>query len=281
MQFTRQVVVFTGALIVLLTAAPAPTQAEPPDGLIAKLPKVSNPVAHAHIVSGNAYYRAMEFEKALDEYKAGLQLEDAAIFLYNMGQCYRFLHRWDDAAWVYRRFLDRADPEQALVERVEGFIREAEARSRTEPQPRSSREPSGPVARGSDARHAPGPATASDPAKRTTWIVHGEPWYLDGVGWALVGGGIVGVGVGGWFLADAADLSNRANATTIEPERAALHYRVTNRRTLAAIVGGAGAGLLIAGVVKLVIHPEDREEPVTTSWRMSVTGNGIAVSGRF
>jgi len=68
--------------IVLLIA----TGARAEDKALATLPKVRKPEAHAHIVAGNAHYRTGEFEAALAEYKQGLQEEDAAIFLYNIGE---------------------------------------------------------------------------------------------------------------------------------------------------------------------------------------------------
>lgn len=46
-----------------------------------------------------------EFDGAVKEYKAGALIESAAIFDYNLGQCYRQLGKYADAIWHYERCL--------------------------------------------------------------------------------------------------------------------------------------------------------------------------------
>jgi tetratricopeptide (TPR) repeat protein len=264
------------------------TTAHAEDALLAKLPKVKNAEAHAHIVSGNAYYRTKKFEQALSEYEKGVQLEDAAIFLYNIGQCHRALHHWDDAIWVYRRFLDRAKPEPALVERVEGFLKDAE-QNRAEDQKRAPlREPVDTASAGE--RRTPQPASAPQPSPSPVMpgpsssamrIVRGEPWYRDPLGWTETGVGVVGIGVGAWLLADVASLNDEANKTMNVEARSSLFARAHTRRTEGAVVGAVGVVAAVVGIVTLIRHPEDHEEPVRAAWHVDVTGNGLAVSGGF
>jgi len=264
------------------------TAAHAEDELLAKLPKVKHPEAHVHIVSGNAHYRTKEFEKALDEYKKGLQQEDAAIFLYNIGQCDRFLHRWDDAIWVFRRFLDRAKPEPALVERVEGFLKDAEQQQAADRARAPIREPSDAASSGeprspqaSSAPQAPPSPSVAVPVKPTTRFVPGEPWYRDPVGWTETGGGVIGIGVGAWLLASVANLDDEAHETMNTNVRTSLYDRASTRRTGAAIVGGVGVVAVVVGVATLIRHPEAHDEPVRGSWHIGITGSGVAVFGQF
>jgi len=281
-RITRVLVRTAAVLAVLLIATPVHAE----DVLLAKLPKVKGREAHAHIVSGNAYYRTKEFERALDEYKQGLQLEDAAIFLYNIGQCHRALRRWDDAIWVFRRFLDRAKPEPELVERVEGFIKDAEQSEAMDKKQAVLREPIDAASPGepkapqaSSAPHA-SPSMAA-PLKPATRVVHGEPWYRDPLGWIETGVGVVGIGVGAWLLADVASLNDEANKTTNQRQRAALFDRAHARRTEGEIVGAVGVAVVVVGIVTLIRHPEDHEEPVRGAWHVGVTRNGLAVFAVF
>lgn len=283
-RITQVLVSMCAALAVLLIA----TTAHAEDALLAKLPKVKNPEAHAHIVSGNAHYRTKEFEKALDEYKMGLQQEDAAIFLYNIGQCHRALHHWDDAIWVFRRFLDRAKPDPELVERVEGFIRDAEQNQAEDQKRAPPREPIDTASPGepkvpqaSSAPQASSSPSMAVPSKPATRIVPGEAWYRDPLGWTETGVGVVGIGAGAVLLADVASLNDEANKTTNQNARTSLFDRAHTRRTEAAVIGAVGVAAAVVGIVTLIRHPEDHEEPVRSAWHIGVTANGLAVFGGF
>jgi hypothetical protein len=271
---------------VLVGVAASPRLASAEDELLVKLPKVTEPTARAHLQAGNAHYRVREFEAALTEYKKGILIEDAAIFLYNIGMCNRRLEHWADAVWVYQRFLDRAKPEPALVARVEGFITDAQNHLDEEKRAQANRVPSEPP-RGASAVAAPASGnTASTSVQGThmerpsTRLVRGEPWYRDGVGWALTGAGLIAASVGGWLILDAGHLDEQANSNPIQPERVALHDRASTRRLEGALVGIGGLALLGTGIVKLIVHPEDHEEQIT-GWRLGITTHGVALVGSF
>ena len=253
------------------------------DSLLAKLPRVKGADARARLVSGNAHYRTKEFEAALADYKRGLQIEDAAIFLYNIGQCDRALRRWEDAIWVFRRFLDRAKPEPALVERVEGFLQDAAQQVENE-RHAPLREPvdtASPTTGSSGRAPATPPQVATASPPPTIRLIAGEPWYRDSFAWGVTGVGVVALGVSGWLLADAGSASDEANHTASEKTRQSLYDRRSTRRTQGAITGGAGLVMAGAGIVMLVVHPHDREERVGTAWHIGVSSNGVAVLGRF
>jgi tetratricopeptide (TPR) repeat protein len=86
------------------------------------LAKPTNAVARDHLTTGNRLYRVREFEKAIEEYKAGAVRQDAPVFYYNLGQCYRQLGRYEDAIWHYERFLERGKPTGEVEAAVRDFI---------------------------------------------------------------------------------------------------------------------------------------------------------------
>lgn len=86
------------------------------------LAKPTDATAREHLSTGNRYYRLREFEKAIEEYKAGAVKEDAPVFYYNLGQCYRQLGRYEEAIWHYERFLERGTPTGEVEVAVKKFI---------------------------------------------------------------------------------------------------------------------------------------------------------------
>ncbi len=243
--------------------------------------EIAKPVsaeARDRLAAGTRLYRVREFEKATEEYKAGAIKEDAPVFYYNLGQCYRQLGRYQDAIWHYQRFLDRANPLPAKYRQaVEGFIRDMKAeldkkamtKQPTEPAPDSRPPPNTPPV----TEPLPGIVTMEDRA---------EPWYVDGLGWGLTGTGVVASGVSLWLLLDAAGLADDANHESSQEKQAALRNRAGDRRLAGTIVGVVGAAALLTGIVKLAIAPKDRPRTVTaTDLSLGVTGTGFVVTGRF
>jgi len=233
------------------------------------LAKPNDPIAKEHLQQGNKLYRIHEFEKAIAEYKAGALKEDAPVFLYNLGQCYRQLGKYQEAIWQYERFLSRAQPVGDLRASVEDFIRQmkAELDKKAMTQPPTEPAPDGPK---------PQP---SAPTQAVTDRSEPEPWYVDTLGWSLAGVGALGLGVGGYFLIDAASIDEQANTEPSQEVRQQLRDKAGTRRVIGAFVGIAGLGLLAGGVIKLYVHTPSDEQAV--SWGIGVNGSGIQVFGRF
>jgi tetratricopeptide (TPR) repeat protein len=239
------------------------------------LAKPKDPAAREHLSQGNAHYRLRDFEKAIEEYKAGALQEDAPVFLYNLGQCYRQLGKYEDAIWHYERFLSRGQPTGDLKTSVEEFVREMKAeldkkamsQPPTEPAPESAKKP----------ESQPTPVVAPPPLVATE---HVEPWYADSVGWVLAGGGLLATATSGYLLLDAADLDEQANNEDRQDVRQQLRDKASSRRVIGAVVGIAGVGALATGIIKLAIHPSPHNE-TTASWGIGVTGNGVQVFGSF
>ena len=266
MSATTRLLALVACLGVMLVA-PRVADADDP------LAKPSNSEARDRLTAGNRLYRLREFEKAIEEYKAGALKEDVPVFLYNLGQCYRQLGRYDDAIWHYERFLDRGKPTGEIKDAVDGFIKqmksELEKKAMTQPpmEPAPESKEAAPIA----------------PAPPTTVMVidRAEPWYADGLGWGLAGAGVVGAGISVGLFVSASGLDSDANAETRQEVRTSLRERASDRRLVGTIVGIAGGGALVTGIIKLVIRPKDRERTVTGSLNLGISHEGFQVMGQF
>jgi tetratricopeptide (TPR) repeat protein len=229
--------------------------------------KPTNAEARAHLAAGNRHYRLREFDKAVEEYKAGALKEDVPVFYYNLGQCYRQLGRPEDAIWHYQRFLDRGQPTGQVKDAVDGFIKELKDDLMTKALKPKPPEPKPPV--------------PTPPPSTVTVVDRAEPWYRDGFAWGLTGTGVVASGVALGFVIDAHGLDKDANSETRQEASRDLHARASERRLVGGIIGIVGGAALITGVVKLIIHPTDRVRTVKTPLSFGVVPGGVLVMGRF
>lgn len=75
--------------------------------------------------SAEIHFRLQEFALALDEYKAAYQLSSRPGLLFNIGQCYKQLKRYEEALKSYQAFLAQF-PDSTLRLEVELLIAETE-----------------------------------------------------------------------------------------------------------------------------------------------------------
>jgi tetratricopeptide (TPR) repeat protein len=80
-------------------------------------------VAKAHFEAATRLYDIHEYAKALDEYKAAYLAKPDPAFLFNVGQCYRRLGKFDQALDFYREYLKKAPPDDPNRPNVEARIR--------------------------------------------------------------------------------------------------------------------------------------------------------------
>jgi len=135
-----------------------------------------------------------------------------------------------------------------------------------------SRKPSEPP-RGLDSAPLAPQSEQPRPVQRT------EAWYQDGFAWGLAATGFAGLAVGGGFLLSATNLNNDANASPSDGERVRLHDKASSRDLLGGVIGIGGAGLLVAGIVKLAIYPESPSR--IARWNIAASGNSVMVFGQF
>jgi hypothetical protein len=244
------------------------------------LAKPTMPEAREHLAVGNKLYNVRSFDEAITEYKAGALVEPAPVFDYNLGQCYRLTGKYQEAIWHYERFLARGKPQGRLLDSVNDFIaqmkseldKKAMTQRPTEPAPSPSSAASAPT--GLPSPLPPSPAARREQPDQSTNV-----WYRDGVGWGLTGAGVVGLGVAGGLLIDAASLNSDANAASTESEHARLKDKGHSRSVIGSTIGIVGGGLLVAGIIKLAVH-SDRSRP-NASWNITTSGNDVIVVGQF
>jgi tetratricopeptide (TPR) repeat protein len=250
------------------------------------LDKPTNVVAREHLAAGNRYYHLGEFEKAVEEYKAGSTREDAPVFSFNLGQCYRKLNRYDDAIRHYERFLDRGKPTGEVEASVRKFIAQMKAeREKAERERAAMQQP--PVA------PAP-PLPASSAAPGQTLSVsqppperpHGMPMQRKlavGLAVASIAAGGLGVVLGlraESYEADAyaicpmstCDRAEEANLLIDRGKASALHANVA--------FGVAGAALLGTAVLWFTGAPNERRSTVLVP-RVSRSFAGVAAIMEF
>lgn len=234
----------------------------------------TNPIAREHLTAGNRLYRVREFEKAIEEYKAGALRESATVFHYNLGQCYRQLGRYEDALWHYERFLERGKPTGEVEKVTRSFIDQM----RSELEKKAMTQP--PV------EPAPPPlATTASSGQPTilrneaSFVAERSPrWYEDTLGWGMAGSGAITAAVAGWMLLSGSALHDEANAEPNQRRQAELRDTADTRRLLGTVIGAGGAALMITGVVKLAIH--ERRQP-TLGVGLGVGSSGLTLVARF
>jgi tetratricopeptide (TPR) repeat protein len=85
--------------------------------------------------TAETYYNVGEWEQALKNYKEAYILSKEPVLLYNMGQCYRQMNKYDDAIRTYKNFLKEV-PDTAQRPIVEKFIKELEEKkAAAKPEP--------------------------------------------------------------------------------------------------------------------------------------------------
>jgi tetratricopeptide (TPR) repeat protein len=256
---------------VLLAAGRAEAQANP----LKRRP--ANDEAQRHLDQGNRFFRILDYEKAILEYKAGAAIEGHDIFYFNLAQAYRQTGRYEEAIRLYEQWLSRANPPADTRQGVEGLIEQMKA----ELAKKASKEPpTGPAADVATQQEA-APDEAPEPAplvRASAPEPAGAPWYSDPVGWTGVGAGAIGTTVGAVLLVNGLRLRDDAQDATQQAERHDLADRADKRVTLGMAVGAVGAAVLTAGVVKLVIH---ERRPSSKSISVSFAPTGVGIAGRF
>ena len=244
--------------------------------------KPTAPEAQQHLDRGNKRYNVRKFAEAVDEYIAGAVIESAPVFDFNLGQCYRQLHKYKEAIWHYERFLRRGRPEPERRLLVEDFItqmnaeiaRKAATRPRTEPALDAS----------SSARTRPSPVPAITEAASTSIARRADPgprWYSDRVGWGLVGTGVLGTGAAVLLRWKASSLRTEANASQSEDHRIELRRNANRSSLLGTLVSVGSAAMIVTGAIKLAVSPKPNSTSRTASWSVAISLGRLDVLGQF
>lgn len=264
-------------------ALPAVSFADP------ALARPTSQAARAHLTTGNRFFKASRWDDAIAEYRAGAALEAAPVFDYNLGQAHRMTGRFEASLAYYERFMATGKPTGELLAAVQAFCAEMRVhlanRALTMP-------PTGPAVVHQSATPPQAPATnvasvTASPPGSTTRRDDGEGVRIERrsespptrvIGWTATGLGVAAIGASGYMFLCAASFEGDANREPDTRRRNELHDGARTRRIAGTVTSISGAAMLTTGVVLLLTRDS---RPTAGTLRAGLTGNGVAVFGRF
>ncbi len=254
----------TSVLIAVLISSTA--FAEPPQP--GQIPQKARELAER----GRVYHDAGEYERAIDAYREAYVLAPSPGLLFNLAQAFRLHGDCDDAAWMYRRYLD-TNPPDARRALAEGHLATVEKCARgtlfvVTPPPH--------------AAAVPDPVGVAVPSDTPPSSVHSSA-RREHVGiWIAIGGGAA-LAVAGAFAIDAHAAANDVTAAYAHggawSDIAATDERGRRSATIATAFGIAGGIAVAAGAVvyalgrhtehaqHLALVPTPRGAEVHSSWQ--------------
>lgn len=184
--------------------------------------------ADAHLERGQAHFEAKDYAAAGREFSAAYDLDPRPEFLYARAQAERLNGNCADAVPLYRAYLD-TEPDQEAADFARTNLAQCAAAVPEDEPP----------ARPPDDREL---------------VDHRPPaWFKNRLGGALVGSGVVGLGLGlAWYRGARSDEAELARGLTSYQEHARLADRSQQRRDRANIATAAGSVLAVAGIVRYV-----------------------------
>jgi hypothetical protein len=225
--------------------------------------------AKAAFDAGVAAYTKGDYAGASEALGKSYGLEADIETLFAWAQTERKLEHCDKATELYNKLLQidmPAENKAVVLTKLDECKQILAAQPKPEPQV-----PPPPVT------HDPVPPPVEHPPSSD------EPraWWKNPVGGALVGVGVVGLGVGGVFLVQARSADHdKANAPTYGEFRT-LEARASSRGKLGmgALIGG---GVLVgAGIVWYATHRSSEHRTAVTGWLAPEGGGGVVALGRF
>lgn len=210
--------------------------------------------------SGSKHFELAEYPAAIADFKEAFRISDRPELLFNIAQAYRLAGDCVQARTFYKTYLRRV-PEAANAAKVQERITELDACANQPP----------PVV-------APPPVT--EPVAQPVVVTRGRTWKTK-AGFAAVGGGAIGLGLGVVFglrgsskadeLRDACAVEcSSQTAKSLDDAGAA-----ANRNAVIGFV--AGSALLATGVVLVILDRPPRE----TGPAISVGANGASAAWRW
>jgi hypothetical protein len=209
------------------------------------------PEARARYDRGLALYQAKDYAGAMKAFEEGFALEPRREFLFAGAQARRLAGDCRGAVPLYQRFLEMTPPPvQASATHI-ALARCAQQMAAEKPAPAPL-----PVA----------PAPAPPP----------PPWTRDRGGAALLGAGVVGLAVGGAFLAASFAALPDADART-HADYGAARATAETRHEIAVFAFAGGGALVAAGVARYAWVRHERRASAT----LTIIPGGLALEGSF
>jgi tetratricopeptide (TPR) repeat protein len=132
--------------------------------------------ARQHFDAGVRAFESHDYHACVQEFELALAIAGHPSVLKNLGRCHEELGEVNTAIGYYDRYLNEL-PDAADRAQIEGRLADLRARQASQPPPPTT----------------PPPAETAAPAPATAEVSTSSPGVLP---WALVGGGLVGLGVG-------------------------------------------------------------------------------------
>ena len=217
------------------------------------------PEARALYERGLSLYGAKDYAGAIRAFEDGFAREPRREFLFANAQARRLAGDCRGAVPLYQRFLGMSPPavQESATQIALGRCAQQMATTKIEPV----------------APAAPPPPPR--PAPRPT--LPPPPWTHDRAGAALLATGVVGLAVGGGFLAAALAARPPADAPTdaaFDGGRA----RAEARLSIAVVSFATGGALVAAGVARYVWVRHERRRMGAT---LTIVPGGLALGGSF
>jgi hypothetical protein len=119
-------------------------------------------------------------------------------------------------------------------------------------------------------------ASPSPPPERRA-----SAWWTDPIGGALVGAGVVGLGVGAALLVSASVADDDKLTAATYGEYKVLDDRAESRGRFGVIATAVGGALVLGGIVRYALRGGDEQRAQVSGWIAPEGGGGIAAVGRF
>jgi hypothetical protein len=245
---------------------------------------------------GVAAYQKQNYAAASEALAASFKAEPDAETLFAWAQSERQLEHCEKSIELFTKLLDFNLPvENKKV--IQGKIDECKALVPAKPaapaeKPAAPAEkPAAPAEKpAAPAEKQPAPTGPSEAAKPPPAESPGSgpersPWWKDPIGDGLVVAGVVGLGVGGYFLMSAKSASDDLSGTPPPPSEAKfqeLKDKADSRGKIGVIATAAGGVLVVGGIVRYMTRGGggNQERTALTGW-LSPDGGGVAAVGRF
>ncbi|HET6281040.1 MAG TPA: hypothetical protein VFH73_08740, partial [Polyangia bacterium] len=218
----------------LASAQPARPEAPPP---------AMTDEARAFYERGLRHYADKNYAAAIGEFHAGYAVEPRREFLFAEAQAKRLSGDCPGAVGLYQKFLE-TQPSAAQVNATQmGLARCAQQMAATPaPSAATPREAPPPVA---TAPPSTPPSTALPAGPPAPPSPRAQPWFRDAPGTALLGAGVLSLGVGGGFLA--ASFAARGSASSYDDYHR--QWQTVEGRWKVAMVGLVAGGLLTGAAI--------------------------------
>jgi tetratricopeptide (TPR) repeat protein len=262
-------VVLWAALVALVPSVGRADDALRPDQIPEK--------ARQLVDKGRAYHHAGDYARAIAAFQEAYVLAPSPGLLFNLAQAYRLAGDCDDAAWMYRRYLD-SNPAAERRVLAETHLAAVEKCRRGTLQLAITPQPIASSLSAIGAEPQP-PRVSADPDDEPARARHEKQ---AGMAFAIGGGALLAGAA--YFALDSYEASGAVSDAYHHGDRGAniksLEQRGQQSATYAEWLGISGAAFT-AGGVGLYLHGRHLEQSHAIAIAPATRGTGLSVSWRF